>query len=168
MKNDRKDSQIRLALRTDTSAVPRLNQEILQKIKSQENQACISNPGFFVRFRQRLTHLVPVPVLILIFIVTFSLTAYAAIRFLTASEAAREISFDAMGQAFEDEDALPSAGWTLKQREALNALSLPDEILYITKDRILTGHESAEANGFVMQAYDYTGTLLVEKAFAYH
>ncbi|MCI8567270.1 MAG: hypothetical protein HFI39_13330 [Lachnospiraceae bacterium] len=66
----------------------------------------------------------------------------------------------------DPEDALPSAGWTLKQREALNALSLPDKILYITKDRILTGHESAEANGFVMQAYDYTGTLLAEKEFA--
>ncbi len=107
MENKQKDSLLRLAMQTDTSAVPRLNQEILQKIKRREyrpGRAC--TPGFFPHLWRRLTRLAPVPVLTLVLLAVFSLTAYAAFRFLSASEAAQEISFDAMAQAFEDEDAL--------------------------------------------------------------
>lgn len=111
-KNKINEELLRCALQHDAADISALNRAVMDKIlrpgvgRFAAAPDDSRTPGLFSRLWRRLTLLAPAPVLAPCLFLAFSVTAYAAIRLLTAPEAARKISFEAMAQAFEDEDAL--------------------------------------------------------------
>lgn len=105
-----RDEELYSALWTDASAVEELNQAVVARIHAGEKASASALEGFIGEIWKRLRLLAPVPalapVLASVFVLAFSQTAYAAVRFLTASEAAGELSCAELANAFASEDAL--------------------------------------------------------------
>lgn len=104
-KNEITDQMLRSAVIVDTAPVPRLNQTVLAQIQQQPtvSRSHISSRNPLLR---RLRILAPIPLLSVILVLLFTLTAYAAIRLMTARETAETMGYGALAEAFYNEDSL--------------------------------------------------------------